>query len=192
MSGVKHTDMQQRDDQELFEKVRQRDEQALTELIRRLSPELFAFTNRMLNNPDDARDILQETFVRVWEKSHQYQERSAVKTWVTSIALNLCYSHLRKQKRWTTVLIDDVRGLFSDSDPQQDMERSYQRSLLEEGLVTLTPRQKAVLTARIYQDLPFSDIAQAVGCSENSAKVHFHEAKKRLGAFVAERTGENG
>ncbi len=186
--AIQYTAMEVQEEQELFEKVRQRDERALEQLIRIWTPMLSAFVNRIVTNPEDTSDILQDTFVKIWEKSRQFKGEASPRTWATRIALNLSYSHLRRRKRWHHVLLDEVRELFVPDNTQVDFEKRERRSLLQEGLQVLTPRQRAVFHARIDKDLPFREVALAVGCSENAAKVHFHEAKKRLTSFVAERT----
>lgn len=189
---VKLPEMLENEEKQLFEKVQRKDSQALAALMRLLSHDLFAFINRLVENREDVEDILQDTFVRVWEKSHQFKGNSSVRTWIYSIALNLSYSHLRKRNRWHHAFLDEIKALFSGDDPQRDTEFSHEKDLLRQGLTHLSPRQQAVVTARVYQDLPFAQVATAVGCTTNAAKVHFHEAKKRLSAFIEERTDLDG
>ncbi|MBT4296538.1 MAG: RNA polymerase sigma factor [Candidatus Marinimicrobia bacterium] len=176
----------------LFEKVQSRDSRAFNQLMRDYSPELYNFILRIVSNTEDAQDILQDTFVRVWEKSHQFKGNSSVKTWIFRIAINLSYTHLKKRNRWGLSVLDEIKTLISGSDPVQDTEKEFNAALLADSLAYLTPRQHAVVVARIYQDLPFAQIAKAVGCSENSAKVHFHEAKKRIEAYIKRQVGEDG
>ena len=168
----------------LFEKVQSRDSRAFDQLMREYSPELYSFILRIVANAEDAQDILQDTFVRVWEKSHQFKGKSSVKTWIFRIAINLSYTHLKKRKRWGLSILDEVRALISGSDPVRDTEHKFNTDLLENSLAYLTPRQQAVVVARIYQDLPFAQISAALGCSENAAKVHFHEGKKRIESYI--------
>ena len=184
--------MRQDADHELFEKVQNRDPKAFDALARRYSNELYNFILRMVNNTNDAQDILQDTYVRVWEKSHQFKGNSSIKTWIYRIAINLSYSHLKRRQRWSTAVLEEVKTLLSGSDPQRDTEERFASELLEKSLKTLTPRQRAVVIARIYEDLPFAEVSKSLGCSVNAAKVHFHEGKKRIEAFMQERAGEHG
>jgi RNA polymerase sigma-70 factor (ECF subfamily) len=176
----------------LFEKIQDGDPKAFDVLARQISGELYGFILRMVQNEDDAKDILQDTFVRVWEKSRQFRGGSNVKTWIYRIAINLSYSHLKRRQRWSTGLLDEVKTLLSSSNPQHETEQLFQSEMLERSLSKLTPRQKAVVVARIYQDLPFAEISKALGCSVNAAKVHFHEGKKRIESYMKEKAGENG
>ncbi len=176
-------------DIELFEKVQGRDSMAFDQLMREHSAELHNFILRIVSNSEDAQDILQDTFVRVWEKSHQFKGNSSVKTWIFKIAINLAYTHLKKRKRWGFSILDEIKSLVSGSDPVKDAEQDHNSELLEKSLNELTPRQHAVVVARIYKDLPFAEIAKALGCSENSAKVHFHEGKKRIESYITRQVG---
>ncbi len=171
----------------LFEKVQNRDSLAFDELMRHYSPELNSFILRIVSNVEDAQDILQDTFVRVWEKSHQFKGNSSVKTWIFRIAINLSYNQLKRRKRWGFSLIDELKILISGSDPEKETEQKFHSTLLEKSLDMLTPRQHAVVMARLYEDLPFAQISTALGCSENAAKVHFHEGKKRIEKYIKER-----
>jgi len=184
--------MKQETAEQLFEKIQGRDPRAFDALARMLSEELHGFILRLVSNEDDAKDILQDTYVRVWEKSHQFKGNSTVKTWVYRIAINLSYSHLKKRQRWSTGVLEEIKTLVSGSDPQKDVEQLFQSELLEKSLATLTPRQKAVVVARIYKDLPFAAVSEALGCSVNAAKVHFHDGKKRIETYMREKGGENG
>lgn len=179
-------------DIELFDRVQGHDSRAFDQLMRELSPELFHFILRMVSNAEDAQDILQDTFVRVWEKSHQFKGNSTVKTWIFRIAINLSYNHLKKRNRWSYAFLDEIKTLVSGSDPEKEVDKAFNASLLEKSLVTLTPRQHAVVVARLYQDLPFAEIATAIGCSVNSAKVHFHEGKKRIKTYINKQVNNHG
>ena len=176
----------------LFEKVQNHDSRAFDQLIRELSPELNSFILRMVSNVEDTQDILQDTFVRVWEKSHQFKGNSTVKTWIYRIAINLSYTHLKRRQRWSFAVLDDIRELISGSDPQKDTEQRYHSELFEKSLQSLTPRQKSVVIARIYKDLPFAQISEGLGCSVNAAKVHFHEGKKRIETYINKQVGNDG
>ncbi len=184
--------MRKNSDSSLFEKVQSRDTQAFDQLVREYSPALYAFILRMVSNVEDAQDILQDTFVKVWEKSHQFRGKSSLKTWIYRIAINLCYTQLKRRQRWSFSFMEDIQVLVSSSDPVKDTEKIFHQEVLEKSLVTLTPRQRSVVIARIYEDLPFAQISEAVGCSVNAAKVHFYEGKKRIAAYMKAQVGENG
>ena len=179
--------MEQNADQMLFDRLSRHEPAALNELIRIHQSELYRFVLRVVSDPADAQDILQDTFVRVWEKIRTFKGESSLKTWIFRIAMNLSYTHLKRRKRWVAL---DVLNFRSDSSsPENDMETTFRKDRLAEALETLTPRQRAVVVARIYEDLPFEAVSKAVGCSVNAAKVHFHDGKQRLEVSFKEKVG---
>ena len=182
----------ERTDLELLEAVKSKDRRAFDILAVRLMPELNAFLIRMLGNPGDAQDVLQDTLVRVWEKAGQFKGNSSVKTWVFRIGINLAYTQLKRRNRWSFTILEDLKGLVSGDDPVEQVEMEHRSALLEKSLHHLTPRQRSVVVARIYKDLPFAEISEALGCSVNAAKVHFHEGKKRITAYMRSEVGFNG
>lgn len=178
-------------EQALFERLIRREAEALNELVRQHQTELYRFILRLVNDPADAQDILQDTFVRVWEKIRSFKGDASLKTWVFRIAMNLSYTHLKRRHRW--VALESLTHRSMDREPAEEAELKFRKDRLAEALDTLTPRQRAVVVARIYQDLPFAAVAEAVGCSENAAKVHFHDGKKRLETYFKEKVGiDNG
>ena len=174
-------------EQTLFDRLIRHEAEALNEVVRLYQTELYRFILRIVQEPADTQDILQDTFVRVWEKIRSFKGQSSLKTWIFKIAINLSYRHLQRRKRWQP--LDVLRHRSDRSSPAQDAEMSFRKDRLAEALDTLTPRQRAVVVARIYQDLPFEQVSKAVGCSVNAAKVHFHEGKKRLEAYFKDTVG---
>ncbi|MCF7801355.1 MAG: RNA polymerase sigma factor [Candidatus Marinimicrobia bacterium] len=174
-------------EQALFDRLIRREAEALNELVREHQTALYRFILRMVNDQADAQDILQDTFVRVWEKIRSFKGNASLKTWVFRIAMNLSYTHLKRRRRW--VALESLTHRTMDPGPAEETELKFRKDRLADALDTLTPRQRAVVVARIYQDLPFQEVARAVGCSVNAAKVHFHDGKKRLETYFKERVG---
>ncbi|MCF7796228.1 MAG: RNA polymerase sigma factor [Lentisphaeria bacterium] len=181
--------MLHQEEQALFDRLIRREAEALNELVRQHQAELYRFIVRLVNDPADAQDILQDTFVRVWEKIRSFKGDASLKTWVFRIAMNLSYTHLKRRRRWVALESLPRRLMEPEPEPSDVAELAFRQARLTEALEILTPRQRAVVVARIYQDLPFEDVAKAVGCSVNAAKVHFHEGKKRLEAYFKKKAG---
>ncbi len=179
--------MERKAEQALFDRLLHRDAQALEALVRVYQPELFRFVLRLVRETNDAQDILQDTFVRVWEKARTYKGESSLKTWIFRIAMNLSYTHLKRNRRWET--LDVLRQRSDHRNPAEEAEMTFRQDRLADALKTLTPRQHAVVMARIYGDLPFDEIGRAIGCSTNAAKVHFHDGKQRLQTYFTEKVG---
>ena len=157
------------------------------QLYDRYHPKMLGVCIRYAQSKQEAQDILQDTFVRVWEKARTYKGKSSLKTWIFRIAMNLSYTQLKRNRRWET--LDVLRQRSDHRNPADEAEMTFRRDRLADALKTLTPRQHAVVIARIYEDLPFEEIGRAVGCSTNAAKVHFHTGKQRLQTYFTEKVG---
>ena len=156
------------------------DESAFEELVRRYQRRIFSLVARMIGTPDDAPDIVQRVFLRAYSKLGSFRRRSTFKTWLYSIAINLSRNELRSRKRWGFKEVVEEGTAVVDAGMDERLIRSERRKILSSLLDGLPPKQKAVLTLRVYEEMSFQQIAEAVGISENSAKVNFHHAVRRL------------
>ena len=167
-------------DEELVISVRSGDHQSLGVLVARWERPLFCFAYRMLQRQEDARDICQETFLRVLKKAHRFREGSKFSTWMYQIALNLCRDQLRKRRRWSTILAEDrelneqtdippdVR-LASD-DPSRQVEKRQKTRALQLALKEIPPEQREVLIMKEYEGLKFKEIAEILDAPESTVK----------------------
>ena len=140
-------------DEELVEAVRTGDTDSLGVLVARWEQPLFRFVYRMLPRQDDARDICQETFLRILKKAHRFRQGSRFSTWMYQIALNLCRDRARKAKRWSLVIADTPQlpdrptgPLAPDTaDPAQSAERREKTSAVLRALNGLPSEQREVV-----------------------------------------------
>jgi len=174
----------------LLERVSAGEETALDTLMSRYRRPLCHLAYRMVGNAADAEDLAQQAFVQAYQNLAGFQRQSTFKTWLYRIAINLCKNHLRKSRPSEPLedgrpLADQRPGVLSEIIGGQRIER------LRAALGGLPPRQREVLVLRVYEELPYEQIAALVGCSENSAKVNFHHAvrnlRRRLGGSEAAR-----
>jgi RNA polymerase sigma-70 factor (ECF subfamily) len=143
----------------------------------------------MLRNPEAADDITQKTFLKAYRALSGFQFKSSLKTWLSAIALNLCKTELMRPKREMVELEENtMMGPMGDHDPNRDAdELAHRRHLLQEALTDLPERQKEVVMLRIYQELPFKEIAEALESTETAVKVNFHHAMKSLRARMLKK-----
>ncbi len=165
-------------------------------LVERHQRSLYAFVYRMLNDHDQAADIVQMTFLQAYTHLGQFAGRASFKTWLHQIALNQCRALLRSGRGHQQVALDDVSEArlhtatahqTGTADPDADVGAASWKPVLERLIARLPLRQRSVVTLRIFSDMPFKDIAHAEGISENSAKVNFHHAIVRLRQWLQER-----
>ena len=159
------------------------EERAFSELVTRYQTRLLNFVYRTIGDREKAEDLVQEVFIRVWQKLHTFAGQSSFGTWLHQIAMNECRDILRTRRR--DVSLDDVpeERLAAPGEVAAPLGRRL-GALVDE----LPPRQRSVLTLRVFGELPFAEIARAEGITENAAKVSFHHAVRRLQEWLGRRS----
>ncbi len=173
----------------LIERYRAGDRTGFEELVRRYQRPLYYLALRYVRVEADAKDLAQRTFVKAYGALPGFRADSSFRTWLYRIAINLCLNHLRDRKR------EDVRAELTDTLPAPHIggDRALidreSGARLRDAIAALPPKQRMVLELRVYDELPFREVAELAGCSENSAKVNFHHAVKRLRAILRGAAG---
>lgn len=176
-------------DQELLDRFRGGEARAFDELVRRYQQQVFYLCLRYVKNDADAKDVSQRAFVRAFQKLESFRGESAFRTWLYRIAINLSLNHLRDNKREQPSEIADETLTRSATGPMRiigDEQSIVLRAAIEE----LPPKQRLVLELRIFDELPFREVAELAECTENAAKVNFHHAVKKLRALLAAHAEE--
>jgi RNA polymerase sigma-70 factor, ECF subfamily len=162
------------------------DEPTLTELIREYSVPLLGYVTKLtFNDRQLAEDIVQETFVRAWQRPHVLNSRhSTVGPWLFTVARNLVNDHRRSRATRPTEVSDgelatfpEERDWISETLLAQDMRRAMAR---------LTPRQRAVLSYVYHRDLSFEDVARRLGIPVGTVKSRTHYALRSLRSILRE------
>jgi len=164
------------------------DPHAFGELVRRHQVPVYRVARRFAGTPEDAADLAQRAFLNAFEaakKALPRLERTSgsfnFRAWLLRIAINLSKNHVRDTRRWAGASLDDTH-VPADSSPNAHaaLERAQARELTRRAVLDLPPRQREVFSLRVDAELPFADIAEALGITETNAKTHFHYAVKRL------------
>jgi len=164
---------------------------AFEELVKRYQQPVYALCRRYARRPDDARDLAQRAFLRAfaaakranlaWNKSEPFPFRA----WLFRIAINLGKNHARDGARWQLVSIDEhAAGADTAVSAQQKLERAEASARVRAAVVDLPRREREVFNLRVDAELPFAEVARALGITENNAKVTFHHAMKRLQSMM--------
>ena len=178
------------EDAALVERCRQGDLAAFEELYRAHAGKLFSVACRMLGNPTDAEDLLQEIFLSAHRKLDGFRGESALGTWLYRLATNHCLDYLRSRAARTNQLTDELddepslyqagsRGLAEQTVMKMDLERAMAR--LPEGC-------RAAFVLHDIQGLEHREVADVLGIAEGTSKSQVHKARLRLRAMLSERT----
>jgi RNA polymerase sigma-70 factor (ECF subfamily) len=165
------------DDANLIQNVLRGRREDFEILVERHQRRLFAYAYRLTRDMDVAKDVVQVTFVRAYTRLAQFSGRASFAAWLYQIALNEIRSRGRRQKLRQEVPLESLSEAELAAPAS---ESSDWRGNIEALVARLPLRQRSVLTLRLFQDLPFKEIARIEGISENSAKVNYHHGVVRL------------
>ena len=166
-------------DEELVAAVQGGDRNSLGVLVARWEQPLFRFVSRMLPRSEDARDVCQETFLRILNRADRFRRGSRFSTWMYQIALNQCRDRARRRRRWGKILDDSkeaptettaASGTRIGINPEADTERSEMANAVRVGLAQIPPEQREVLILKEYEGLKFKEIAEILSCPESTVK----------------------
>ncbi len=168
----------------IIEECRKGDLNRFRELVRQTSPFVYATAFRMLGDDENARDVVQDTMVTVWQKIGKMKSAEAYKTWIYRIVMNRCYDRLRQQKNnpvsreddKTWALIADTIADGTASRLENDEISAIIRLLTEK----LSPKQKAVFVLSDVEEMSNNEIAEITGMSRNSVKANLCFARKNI------------
>lgn len=171
-------------DTKLIEEYFDGNEKALGKLIARHMTMVYGFVFRMVGNQEEALDIVQETFVKVWKHLKKFNLERNFKTWVLSIARNSAIDYFRKRKDLKFSQLDDSDGevLFSDSLkdlsplPDELFEKKELGEFVRGALEKLTPARREVILLHDYSDLTFEEIAEILKKPMNTVKSDYRRA----------------
>lgn len=187
--------LSERSDKELLSAMRQGDEVALDELIQRKTNPLLQMTYRILGDLEEARDVVQVTFFRVWEHCEKFDDRWSPNTWIYRIANNLAIDQLRSRKsrdRSTEPVRVHQRQVFGDR-ARRDSARIHEEEVMgifRELAADLTEKQRSVFVLRELEGLSSKEVAEIVGCRESTVRNHLFNARKILRRELVSRYPE--
>ncbi len=170
-------------DRELVDRARTGDRSAFNELVRRHQVGLTALCRRYVKNDDDARDLAQRALLKAFENLASFRGEAAFRTWVYRIGVHLALNHLRVREHVEISEIDDVAAFTSSLSTGKLVAKELWRKV-QASIGDLPAKQRLVLELRVFHDLTFKEIAPLAGCTEDSAKVNYHHAVKRIRHLV--------
>jgi len=193
-----------RTDNELFALYLEGDVESFRELFGRHARGLFNFAYRMLGQPPQAEEIVQEAFTRVVRRPPDLARGTKFSTYLYSVARNLCIDELRKRRVRRHASLDQARSgeegegrtlaekLPADV-PATDAEAMNRelRERIDAAISQLPEKQREVFVMREFAEMPFADVAEAVGCSENTAKSRMRYALERLRDLLGDLAPED-
>ena len=176
---------------------------AFTELVRRYGGSVLRYLTRMSGSREQAEDLFQETFKRVHEKAHTFRG-SRFRPWLFTIATNVAVDGLRRRGRLRVVSMNEKSDCCEKNDggldavavadnsfnPSAAAERAEQAEQVRQTIGLLPARQRATLVLAYYQQLSYREVAEVMGCSIGTVKVHMYRALRTLAKKLPDVSGE--
>lgn len=177
-------------DEVLCQRVAARDEAAFDLLVARYQERAYRLAWSILRNADDARDVSQEAFIRLYQSAGSFGGRAKFSTWFYRILVNACLDHRRKSRGWRLWVRDEADPDSGESlldrqpapavDPVDALGRERTLSRLWAAVDRLAPQQRAAVILQVQEELPTAEIAAVLKCSEATVRVHLHRALQTL------------
>ncbi|RYY90487.1 MAG: sigma-70 family RNA polymerase sigma factor [Chitinophagaceae bacterium] len=175
------------DDAELLRRFREPEsrEAAYTALIRKYQERLYWHVRRIVIHHEDANDVLQNVFIRVWNALANFKEESQLYTWLYRIATNECLTYLENQKKRASVALDDVAtGLENRVRAETGFDANKLEWKLQLAIQQLPEKQRIVFTLRYYDEMPYEEMSRVLETSEGALKASYHHAAKKIEDYI--------
>lgn len=172
---------------EWLEKVKHNDNKAWEILISENEKMVYHIAYRMMQNEQEAKDISQEIFLKVYKNIQKFDEKSAFSTWLYRIAVNTCIDALRKRKRTESISLEEHRQQHYNeeiADSAQTPEESYlqkeKQMQVMETIQKLSPEHKAMILMRDMEDMTYGEIAECLSLSLGTVKSRIVRAREQF------------
>ena len=172
-------------DEALCRRVADRDEAAFELLVGRYQGRAYRLAWSLLRNAEDARDVSQDAFLRVYRTAAGFRGDARFSTWFYRILVNLCLDHQRRGSWWRRLLVRDDAAADGPMlerqpaplvDPGDTVDHAQVMARLWTAVERLSPQQRAAIVLHVQEELPTGQIAAVLGCTEATVRVHLHRA----------------
>ncbi|RZK79275.1 MAG: RNA polymerase sigma factor [Pedobacter sp.] len=179
--------MKQVEDSEILEKFsneKTRNE-AFNLLLNKYQQKIYWHVRRLVIDHDDADDLVQDVFIKVWKNLEKFRSDSQLYTWIYRIASNESITFLNKKKQRNNTPVDELSSELSES----LIESSYfngdkVQMKLQQAILTLPDKQRLIFNMKYFDDLKYEEISEITGTSVGALKASFHIAVKKVEAFM--------
>ena len=180
-------------DDVLIERSKDGDQSSFEVLVARYRDRVYAQIYKMIQHQEDALDLSQDVWVKAWTRLYQFQGDSPFTTWITRIAINVCYDHLRKKQRHPVEeSIDELtekngEGEWTpkvDADPLKGIADSEKTAIILSAMENLSKEQKLALEYMYFEQLEYKEIAERMNCSTGTVMSRLFYGKKNLSRLL--------
>ncbi|EIK96662.1 RNA polymerase sigma factor [Pseudomonas sp. M47T1] len=178
---------------ELLARIGNNEPAAVKAMVSRKLPRLLALASRLLGDAEEARDVAQESFLRIWNQAANWRAGQArFDTWLHRVALNLCYDRLRRRREQP---LDDealVEAVDPAGTPEEQLHAAAQSERMAAALAALPERQREAIVLQYYQELSNIEAAALMDISVEALESLLSRARRNLRDYLAEPSGDAG
>jgi len=180
------------DDRELVQTIRKGDSDAFEQLVRRKTSKVYALCYRIIGNSEDAKDISQLVFIKLWENLEKYDPAYAFDTWLYRMVTNVAIDFMRNKQSRDNAVNSNLRLIKTVTDAEQTVvvARKEIETIFDECSTTLSPKQKTIFVMNQMEDLASAEIAKILGCRESTVRNHLFNARKLMQQQLQKRYPE--
>jgi RNA polymerase sigma-70 factor (ECF subfamily) len=180
------------DDRELVQTIRAGDANAFEQLVRRKTSKVYALCYRVIGNAEDAKDISQLVFIKLWENLEKYDASYTFDTWLYRMVTNVAIDFMRNKQSRENAVNSNLRLVRTSADAEQNVivQRKEIETVFNEVSANLSPKQKTIFIMNQMEDLPSAEIARILGCRESTVRNHLFNARKLMQAQLQKRYPE--
>ncbi len=181
----------QSDDNELIESFKKGNRYAFNLIVLKYQKKIYWLARKMVLDHDDADDITQEVFIKLYSSINKYRGESKFFTYLYKIAMNLSLNHLSKNKRNYSRKVDlnseAYRISSTEKSSEEFLDEKERKKILEEAISTLPEQQRAVFNLRFYDNLSYDEIGKIMKKSTGGMKANYFHAVKKIQEFLKKK-----
>ncbi len=179
--------MKQVEDEEILSKfsVEKTQNEAFKLLLQKYQQKIYWHIRRLVIDHDDADDLVQETFVKVWKNLQNFRSDSQLYTWIYRIATNESITFLNRKKNRNNISLDEVNSELAEtlaSSSYFDGDKIQRK--LQEAILTLLEKQRIIFNMKYFDDMKYEEISEVLGTTVGALKASFHIAVKKIEAIL--------
>ena len=168
------------DETELILKFKQGDKFAFRQLVEKYQDSVINTCYRFLRNKEEAEEVAQEVFLKVYLSFNTYQPKTKFSTWLFKIVMNSCLNKLRDKKKFSLSRLDEDLHASSENQPDKSLEQEELRMLVRNAVDSLPENQRTVILLNQYENFSYQDMAKILDCSVSAIESRLFRAKESL------------
>jgi RNA polymerase sigma-70 factor, ECF subfamily len=168
---------------DLIEKAQMGSVIAFTSIVKLHQQYAYAVAFKILCDEENSKDVVQESFIRIWKHIADYNPKSKFTTWMYKIVVNLCYDklrHIKRQKNLIELSIDNPDVLANDDNPELKLSNKEIAGLIIKISYDLSEKQRIIFVLRDLEELSINEVSEITGMSESSVKTNLLYARRKI------------